>query len=241
MARQLTVNKSNYFITGGMYALGNGEDIIVKMLGKKGIKKLFSFLGGKIYGSVIRSSDFKKNKWFTRFQDNPSQDNLKNILNSKHLTKVEKGEYTINQLSAQVFFEVLSKIESGQSLDDIMKENRWVKVLYEFYGLEMPDYMAKYLWTFNPSWLEVSDGFADDIILLIEGYEYYLLHRGKRSDRQLCGHIEEKVIKKVLNVRQDFHQYERFFEEMGSAVDITIDNEFKITYLKLCADPYLPA
>ena len=215
MARQLTVNKSNFYITGGMYALGNGEDIIVKMLGNKGIKELFSFLAGKIHGSVKRSSDYKKNKWFTGFQDNPSQDNLKKILHSKRLTKVEKGEYTINQLSAQVFFEVLSKIESGQNLDDIMKENRWVKVLYEFYGL--------------------------DVILLIQGYEYYLLHRGKRSDRQLCEHIETEVIKKVLNVRQDFHQYERFFEEMGSAVDTTIDNDFKITYLKLCSDPYLPA
>ena len=60
MARQLTVNKSNFYITGGMYALGMGEDVIVKMLGNKGIKELFSFLAGKIHGSVKRSSDYKK-------------------------------------------------------------------------------------------------------------------------------------------------------------------------------------
>ena len=221
--------------------MGGGEDIIVKMLGNKGNKKLFSFLGGKIYARIVRSSDFMKNKWFTKFQGNPSQDNLKKILHYKRLTKVEKGEYTINLLSAHVFFEVITKIGGGYSLDDLMKENRWLEVLYEFYLLEMPNYLEKYLWLFKPTWLDASDGFADDVILLIEGYEYYLLHRRKRSNRQLCEHIEAKVIKKVLNVRQAFHQYERFFEEMGSAVGTTIDNEFKIIYLKLCADPYLPA
>ena len=62
---------------------------------------------------------------------------------------------------------------------------------------------------------------------------------GEKSERQLCEHIDAVVINKVLNVRQDYQVYERFFDEMGSAIGSPIDNKFKLAYLKSCYDPYL--
>ena len=241
MARPLTVNKSNYFIFGGQYATANDEFINNTFLGDEKVKKFRFFVIQKITDKISKTQDLKKYFWFLSFKSKPNIENLKNIINTKKTSKINKGEILLAQLSSQVFWEAIHEIKEGKDVQDIFK-HKWFEVLYKFYEKEMPDYIEKNTEFLNPEWLDISDGFTEDVSLLIKGYEYYIQHKdGEKSERQLCEHIEAVEINKVLNVRQYFHQYDRFFEEMGSAVDTTIDNEFKITYLKLCADPYLPA
>ena len=241
MARPLTVNKSNYFIFGGQYALANDEFINNTFLGDERVKKLTSFVIQKIADKISKTQDLKKYLWFLSFKSKPDIEKLKDIVNTKKISKINKGERLLTQLSSLVFWNAICEIKEGKDVQDLFK-HKWFEVLYKFYEKEMLDYQEKYTELLNPEWLDISDGFKKDVSLLIKGYEYYIQHKdGEKSERQLCEHIEAVEINKVLNVRQYFHQYDRFFEEMGSAVDTTIDNEFKITYLKLCADPYLPA
>ena len=238
MAAPISISKSNYYITGGMYALGN-EKLLKKLLGKDGYQKLFEFLVGKIYKVIKKTSGLKKNKWFNNFQENPTNENLKKILKSENLTKIKKGESVLNEISAKVFFEVISEIDSGRELSDILNENKWVKVLYDFYRDEMPDYLDSYLWTFKPTWLKAKKDFIGEYPFLIKGYEYYLEDKEKMSQRELCEHIEDVVINKVLNVRIDYQKYDIFFKQMEYSLKMNLENEFKITYLKLCSEPLL--
>ena len=221
-----------------MYALGN-EKLLKKLLGKDGYQKLFEFLGGKIYKVIKKTSGLKKNKWFNNFKENPTNENLKKILKSENLTKIKKGENVLNEISAKVFFELISEIDSGRELSDIFNENKWVKVIYDFYRDEMPDYLDSYLWTFKPTWLKNKKNFIGECHFLIKGYEYYLENKEKMSQRELCEHIEDVVINKVLNVRIDYQKYDIFFNQMEYSLKMNLENEFKITYLKLCVKPFL--
>jgi len=250
MARPVTVNKSNYFIFGGQYALLNDEfikntflpDVRFKnilLLDDERYNELMSFVFQKILDKMSSSKDLKKHLWFSSFTSNPDFENLKNILNTKKTLKINKGEIFLTQLSSQVFWHALHEIKEGKDVQNLFK-NKWFEVLFEFYDKEMPNYREKYTEVLNPEWLKISDGFIEDVSLLIIGYEYYLQHKnGEKSERQLCEHIEAAVINKVLNVRQDYQVYERFFDEMGSAIGQTIDNKFKLAYLKSCYNPYL--
>ena len=86
MARPLTVNKSNYFIFGGQYALANDEFIkntFLSDLPDERFYKLMLLVFTKILDKVITSKDSKKHLWFTSFKSNPNYENLKNILNTK--------------------------------------------------------------------------------------------------------------------------------------------------------------
>ena len=160
-------------------------------------------------------------------------------MNTKKISKINKGERLLTQLSSLVFWNAICEIKEGKDVQDLFK-NKWFEVLYKFYEKEMPNYREKYTELLNPEWLDISDGFKKDVSLLIKGYEYYIQHKdGEKSERQLCEHIEDVVINKVLNVRQDYQGYERFFDEMGSAIGSPIDNKFKLAYLKSCYDPYL--
>ena len=250
MARPVTVNKSNYFIFGGQYVIADDEFIKNTFLPEERFKnilsldderhkKLMLFVFTKILDKVITSKDSKKHLWFTSFKSNPDFENLKNILHTKKISKINKGEIFLAQLSSHVFWHAIHEIKEGKDVQNIFK-NKWFEVLFEFYDKEMPNYREKHTEILNPEWLNISDGFIEDVSLLIIGYEYYLQHKdGEKSERKLCEHIEDVVINKVLNVRQDYQGYERFFDEMGSAIGQTIDNKFKLAYLKSCYDPYL--
>ena len=239
MARPLTVNKSNYFIFAFQYALANDEFIKNTFLDDEGFKKLMSFFVQKITGKISASQGFKQHLWFSSFKRNPDFEHLKDILNTKKTSKINKGEFFLTKFSSQAFWEAICEIKAGNDIQYLFK-NKWFEVLFEFYDKEMPNYGEKYTEIFNPEWLNISDGFIEDVSLLIKGYEHYIQHKdGEKSERQLCEHIEDVVINKVLNVRQDYQVYERFFDEMGSAIGQTIDNKFKLAYLKSCYDPYL--
>jgi len=239
LTRPLTINKSNYFIFGGLYALTNDEIINNILLDDERVEKLNSFVVQKIVDKISNSQDLKKYLWFLSFKSKPDIENLKEIINTKKTSKINKGEILLAQLSSQVFWDAIQDIKQGKDVQDLFK-NKWFEVLFEFYDKEMPNYREKYTELLNPDWLDISDGFIEDVSLLIKGYEYYIQHKdGKKSERKLCEHIEEVVINKVLNVRQDYHVYEGFFDEMGSAIGSPIDNKFKLFYLKSCYDPYL--
>ena len=211
------------------------------MVGDERVEKLWFFAVQKIVDKISKTQDLENYLWFISFKSKPDIEKLKDIVNTKKISKINKGEILLAQLSSHVFWHAIHEIKEGKDVQDIFMHT-WFEVLYKFYEKEMLDYQEKYTELLNPEWLDISDGFKKDVSLLIKGYEYYIQHKdGEKSERQLCEHIEAVEINRVLNVRQYFHQYDRFFEEMGSAVDTTIDNEFKITYLKLCADPYLPA
>ena len=239
MTRSFTVNKSNYFIFGGQYALANDELINNTFLGDERVKKLMSFVIQKIADKISKTQDLKKYLWFLSFKSNPDIENLKDVLNTKKTSKINKGEIFLAQLSSHVFWNAIHAIKEGKDVQNLFK-NKWFEVLFEFYDKEMPNYREKHTEFLNPEWLNISDGFIEDVSLLIKGYEHYIQHKdGEKSERQLCEHIEDVVINKVLNVRQDYQVYERFFDEMGSAIGQTIDNKFKLAYLKSCYDPYL--
>ena len=239
MARRLTVNKSNYFIFGGQYATANDEIINNTFLGDEKVKKFRFFVIQKITDKISKTQDLKKYFWFLSFKSKPNIENLKNIINTKKTSKINKGEILLAQLSSHVFWHAIHEIKEGKDVQNLFK-NKWFEVLFEFYDKEMPNYREKHTEVLNPEWLNISDGFIEDVSLLIKGYEYYIQHKdGEKSERQLCEHIEDVVINKVLNVRQDYQVYERFFDEMGSAIGQTIDNKFKLAYLKSCYDPYL--
>ena len=239
MARPLTVNKSNYFIFGGQYATANDEIINNTFLDDERVKKLNSFVIQKITDKISKTKELKKYLWFLSFKSKPDIENLKDIMNTKKTSKINKGEILLTQLSSHVFWHAIHEIKEGKDVQDIFK-HKWFEVLYKFCEKEMPDYIEKYTEFLNPDWIDISDGFIEDVSLLIKGYEYYIQHKdGEKSERQLCEHIDAVVINKVLNVRQDYQVYERFFDEMGSAIGAPIDNKFKLAYLKSCYDPYL--
>ena len=142
MARPLTVNKSNYFIFGGQYALANDEFIKntflpeerfknILSLNDERHKKLMLFVFTKILDKVITSKDSKKHLWFTSFKSNPDFENLKNILHTKKISKINKGEIFLAQLSSHVFWHAIHEIKEGKDVQNIFK-NKWFEVLFEF-------------------------------------------------------------------------------------------------------------
>ena len=64
MARPLTVNKSNYFIFGGQYAIVQDEFINNTFLGDERVKKLNSFVIQKITDKISKTKELKKYLWF---------------------------------------------------------------------------------------------------------------------------------------------------------------------------------
>jgi hypothetical protein len=239
MARKLSVTKSNYYIVGGQFASYKMimEDKVFS--DDKSVEKFAAFVFSKIFTILSKSEDLKKHRWFSLFKSNPNVNKLFEIFNTQKTQKNNRGEVLLTKISSQIFWNAIHEIKNGKMVEEVFK-NKWFNVLYEFYEKEMPNYLEKYEEVLNPEWLKISNGFKEEVSLLLKGYDYYLInHENGMSERKLCEYIEDKVIKRILNVRQDYQVYERFFDEMGSAIGAPIDNKFKLAYLKSCYDPYL--
>jgi len=237
MAAPITINKSNYYVTGGMYALGNDKKL-KKMLGKDGFQQLFDFVTRELITYLKKWPHYKQNKWLMRFSNKPTKKSLIKVLKYEKDFKVEKGKYFITELSAIAFFDILYRIETGEEFSKIMSENEWMNVLYKFYKKEMSDEAEKIQFTFDPTWLKVGKEFCD-VPILIKGYEYFLNHENEMSNSKLYFYIEDEVIEKILNVSTEYKKYKKFFNKMEISLDTTLTNKFKITYLKLCSEPLL--
>ena len=239
MARKLTVTKSNYYIVGGQFA---SYKIIMEdkvFSDDKSEEKFASFVFSKIFTILSKSEDLKKHIWFSHFKSNPDVNNLFKIFNTQKTQKKNRGEVLLTEISSQIFWNAIHEIKNGKKVEEVFK-NKWFNVLYEFYEKEMPNYLEKYEQVLDPEWLKISDGFKEEVSLLLKGYDYYLInHENGMSERKLCEYIEDKVIKSILNVRIDYQLYERFFSEMCSAIGTPINNNFKLTYLRSCYNAFL--
>ena len=239
MARKLTVTKSNYYIVGGQFASFKiiMEDKVSS--DDKSEEKFASFVFSKIFTILSKSEDLKKHIWFSHFKSNPDVNNLFKIFNTQKTQKKNRGEVLLTEISSQIFWNAIHEIKNGKKVEEVFK-NKWFNVLYEFYEKEMPNYLEKYEQVLDPEWLKISDGFKEEVSLLLKGYDYYLInHENGMSERKLCEYIEDKVIKSILNVRIDYQLYERFFSEMCSAIGTPINNNFKLTYLRSCYNAFL--
>ncbi len=239
MARKLTVTKSNYYIVGGQFASFKiiMEDKVSS--DDKSEEKFASFVFSKIFTILSKSEDVKKHIWFSHFKSNPDVNNLFKIFNTQKTQKKNRGEVLLTEISSQIFWNAIHEIKNGKKVEEVFK-NKWFNVLYEFYEKEMPNYLDKYEQVLDPEWLKISDGFKEEVSLLLKGYDYYLInHENGMSERKLCEYIEDKVIKSILNVRIDYQLYERFFSEMCSAIGTPINNNFKLTYLRSCYNAFL--
>ena len=239
MARKLTVTKSNYYIVGGQFA---SYKIIMEdkvFSDDKSEEKFATFVFSKIFTILSKSEDLKKHIWFSHFKSNPDVNNLFKIFNTQKTQKKNRGEVLLTEISSQIFWNAIHEIKNGKKVEEVFK-NKWFNVLYEFYEKEMPNYFEKYEQVLDPEWLKISDGFKEEVSLLLKGYDYYLInHENGMSERKLCEYIEDKVIKRILNVRIDYQLYERFFSEMCSAIGTPINNNFKLTYLRSCYNAFL--
>ena len=163
----------------------------------------------------------------------------KNILKNEKKIKIKHGEFILNQLFAGVFHQVIAEIKSGTDINEIF-ENEWFKELYKFYSNELEQQINPFIMIFDPESIKVSKSFKNDVPLLIKGYRYYLDHIiGNLSERKLCHYIEQSIINKVLNVRQEFYNYNFYFKEMELKIGTPIDKQFKIDYLTCCSAPFL--
>lgn len=239
MARKLTVTKSNYYIVGGQFA---SYKIIMEdkvSSDDKSEEKFATFVFSKIFTILSKSEDLKRHIWFSHFKSNPDVNNLFKIFNTQKTQKKNRGEVLLTEISSQIFWNAIHEIKNGKKVEEVFK-NKWFNVLYEFYEKEMPNYLEKYEQVLDPEWLKISDGFKEEVSLLLKGYDYYLInHENGMSERKLCEYIEDKVIKSILNVRIDYQLYERFFSEMCSAIGTPINNNFKLTYLRSCYNAFL--
>jgi len=239
MARKLSVTKSNYYIVGGQFASYKMimEDKVFS--DHKSEEKFAAFVFSKIFTILSKSEDLKKHRWFSLFKSNPNVNKLFEIFNTQKTQKNNRGEVLLTKISSQIFWNAIHEIKNGKMVEEVFK-NKWFNVLYEFYEKEMPNYLEKYEEVLNPEWLKISNGFKEEVSLLLKGYDYYLInHENGMSERKLCEYIEDKVIKRIVNVRIDYQLYERFFSEMGSAMGTPINNNFKLTYLRSCYNTFL--
>jgi len=239
MARKLSISKDNYFKLGGLFP-SVGKDVEwIKSYGKDGYQKMWEFIGFECYLLVKGTPDFRKEEWFDKFKDNPRKENLLNVIQDEKKTKVGKGLFIINELSAHVFYQLLQDIYNGKDLKDLIDESPWTGTLIQFYGNHRYDLYEKFIKTVDPTWFKPTKPFIEDVSGLIRGYEEFLKlsKRKKYSERELCNKIESKL--DVSNVRDDFRKYNDYFKYMEEYVGQTLSPKFRISYLKACADPYL--
>ena len=239
MARKLSISKSNYFKIGGLFVLPEKESEWKTTYGEDGYQKLFEFIGTNSIALVQRSPDYKKQRWFDRFKQEPNVEALQKVLTSEEKTKIGKGERTLFEMSANVFYELLNDIHEGEDLNSLLSKRPWVEILLKFYGENLYDSNDKYIRSVDPTWYEPTKFFIEDVPELIRGYEEFLKFSKskKSSERELCDKIESKL--DVSNVRDDFRKYNDYFKWMEESVEKTLSPEFRISYLKACADPYL--
>jgi len=126
MARKLSISKSNYFKLGGLFALIEKESEWKTTYGEDGYQKLFEFIGTNSFALVQRSPDYKKQVWFDRFKQDPNVEGLQKVLSSEKKTEIGKGERTLFEMSANVFYELLNDIQEGEDLNSLLSKRPWV-------------------------------------------------------------------------------------------------------------------
>jgi len=239
MARKLSISKDNYFKLGGLYALIEKESEWKTTYGEDGYQKLFEFIATNSFVLARRTPDYKKQFWFDRFKQDPNVEGLQKVLSSIKKTEIGKGERTLFELSANVFYELLKDIQEGEDLNSLLSKRPWVEILFKFYGENLYDSYDKYIRSVDLRWYKPTKSFIEDSPELIRGYEEFInFSKSKKySERELCDKIESKL--NVSNVRDDFRKYNDYFKYMEEIVGQTLSPKFRISYLKACADPYL--
>jgi len=235
MARKQKISKSNYFILGGPFAMSKYSNYF----GDLRDKKLIDFMVQELINKISKRPETKKHLWHTHFKNTPTSENLKTLLIHEKQTKINHGTFILYELFAIEFYNIINKIKSGADINKIF-EDEWLDVIYNFYADELANKSNSLEWLFDPDSIEVSDTFKNEVPKLIEGYLYYLNHITEDgSERKLCEYIENSVIKITLNVRQEIYNYNLYFDKMGNHINTILDNQFRISYLNCCAEPYL--
>lgn len=237
MARKLSISKSNYFKIGGLFALATKESDWKTTYGEDGYQKLFEFIGTNSFALVQRSPDYKKQRWFDRFKQEPNAEALQKVLTSEKKTEIGKGERTSLEMSANVFYEILNDIHEGEDLNSLLSKRPWIEVLLKFYGENFYDSYDKYIRSVDPTWYEPTREFISEVSLLIEGYGTYLDEIKENPKRKVCENIEKEL--KVSNIRQDYDTYDKYFSELEDYVNIKYNKNFRISYLEACAKAWV--
>ena len=237
MARKLSISKSNYFKIGGLFALTEKESEWKTTYGEDGYQKLFEFIATNSFVLARRTPDYKKQFWFDRFKQDPNVEGLQKVLSSIKKTEIGKGERTLFELSANVFYELLKDIQEGEDLNSLLSKRPWVEILFKFYGENLYDSYDKYIRSVDPTWYEPTKEFISEVLLRIEGYGTYLDEIKEKTKRKACKNIEKEL--KVSNVRQDYDAYDNYFTDLENYVNIKYNKDFRVNYLKACAKPWI--
>jgi len=217
MGRPIKPNRSNFYRLFTFQALWTNNNYYEELISEYGKHKIISFIE-YLFSLKKFERKFSETDPIQRFIDDKDikglsdyyekdEKNKQDVVNSILFNYALKLKY---KFLDEVVFNIIfnSKLGDEQSLIDF----------------------------FNNSTPKISTNKADQLIKLVNGYETYLerINVGDKSKTQICFEIENELFNdKIVNIRQDYHSYDVFFNSFSSKYEISSDfsNSTKVKIL----------
>jgi len=232
MARKLSISKSNYFKINCLNTLD-----LFDTKDQEKYTKVLLFFTDVIFSLLEKDKNFLETNFFRNFIEDPKVEDLKNKEKDKTHISIKNGEYQILKLSTILFYYTIGKLIKGDSINKIYKDEPSREIIYNYYQEHFQYKILDYLNPLMPILRQPTKEFISEVLLLIEGYGTYLDEIKEKTKRKVCENIEKEL--KLSNVRQDYDGYDNYFTDLENYVNIKYNKDFRVSYLKACAKPWI--
>jgi len=234
MTRPKTISKSNYFkylIPEVLYTSNIPQLITSKYKNDQVMEFLW-------IGSVLQRTEVLSNygigtsQRLGRIIEKLDNKKLERLLEEDKEKSVPTNYYSLLELIAHLTLKYVPDVEAivemynleGESSDTELDDIRFV--LGYAYENVLPAIEKKYSKGYKVREFSINKNFKDEVPSLIKGYKQYLklLNTKKLPKREACRQVEKAT--GMVNIRGEFHKYDRYFDEMSTIAAKILSNEF---------------
>jgi len=203
LARPITPSRSNYFKLYTIQALWHNNALDDELRDHYGHEQMASFIEYLFSISKVKRLGLTTNK-VRQLLNNKDFQGISDYIDNDESNRIELMGALLFDYATQLKFPEIDNIVFNYVLSS-------PSTIYE----EDPEYLNH----LQSMITEISKETHDQLLRLINGYKEYLnrLNTNNESKTQICLNIEKETFKnKIVNIRQDYHFYDEFFNNFTS-------------------------